>query len=104
MNTPTNPNAQIARFDDWRNVPFEMAYEPGPHDQLKWELGPDYRKGPYDVPFARADGNGTTGRLYGTNSIPTVPKEDMHCMPYVDACSNEFHPHKTPGRIRMQKK
>jgi hypothetical protein len=90
MNTLLNessPLAQIARFDDWSKIPdFEMAYEPGPNDYLYWSLGPNYKPGPFNVPFSNATtGNGIDGRLYGNNTIPIL--DTMYCTPYVNACS-----------------
>lgn len=97
----SNPMSQIARFDDWRDVKFEMAYEPAPNDYLKWTLGPDYKPGRYDVPFAGVNGNSRDGRLYGTNSIPIV--NDIYCEPFVNGCSKGYTPHKTPGLFAPKK-
>ena len=80
----SSPNAQIARFDDWRDVPFELAYVPGSHDKLKYSLGPNYQAPPFSVPFANPDGNSSDGRLYGTNDIPIRPM--AKCEPFVNSC------------------
>ena len=93
--------AQLARYADWRDIPFEMAYEPAPNDYLKWTLGPHYKPGPYDVPFAGVNGNSRDGRLYGTNNIPIV--NDIFCSPFVSACTKQSAPQKhrtshSPGR------
>lgn len=81
------PQAQIARFDDWRKAPYiEMAYNPAPNDYLLYTLGPNYQAPPYTVPFGLPDGNGMTGRLYGTNDIPIL--NDMQCTPFVDSCKS----------------
>lgn len=82
------PLAQIARFDDWQKVPggFEMAYNPGPNDYLLWTLGPDFKPGPYDVPFSGRQGNGIDGRLYGNNTIKTADPPVGFCSAFVNSC------------------
>ncbi len=84
----SDPMAQIARFDSWPDVKFEMAYIPGPNDYLKWSLGPNYKAGPFAVPFAGPNGNSIAGRLYGTNTIPIL--NTMICSPYVNPCAKNI--------------
>lgn len=86
MNVPISesaPKAQIARFDDWHKVPFELAYLPSKDDELAWSLGPNFRPSPWQVPFL----NGTMGPLYGRNSIQI--ENTIQCTPYVNACARE---------------
>lgn len=85
----SSPLAQIARFHDWRNANFEMAYQPGDNDYLKWSLGPNYKPGPFSVPYSGPNGNGVDGRLYGTNNIPI--KNTMKCYPYVNSCNTSSY-------------
>ena len=80
----SSPMAQIARFDDWRDIDFEMAYIPAKNDYLKWSLGPKYKAPPHSVPYSYPNGNGIDGRLYGTNNIPVRPM--FHCDPFVNPC------------------
>lgn len=92
------PQAQIARFGDWRYIPnFEMAYIPGNNDYLYWSLGPNYKVGPYAAPFSGPDGNGIDGRLYGTNDIPI--RNMVPCEPYVNSCLPKPFVHtRAPGQ------